>query len=138
MSDIMREIEGQEAGKQKKDFPKFGIGDTVKVFVKVVEGNKTRTQAFEGTVIAESGSGISRTFTVRKISFDVGVERIFPYHSPKISKIEVKREGHVRRAKLYYLRERVGKATKVKAKKVVKDTTKKTVRKTKKTEPANE
>ncbi|HDS08795.1 MAG TPA: 50S ribosomal protein L19 [Firmicutes bacterium] len=138
MSDIIREIEKGEAAKHKKAFPKFGIGDTVKVFVKVVEGNKTRTQAFEGTVIAENGSGISRTFTVRKISFDIGVERIFPYNSPKISKIEVKREGYVRRAKLYYLRDRVGKATKVKAKKIVKTTAKKRTRKTKKTESANE
>ena len=137
MADLVRDLEKAEMKKLAKKYPKFSIGDTVKVYVKVVEGDKTRTQAFEGTVIAEGGSGISRTFTVRKISFSIGVERIFPYYSPKISKVEVKREGQVRRAKLYYLRDRVGKATKVKAKKFTKDPAKKRKRKPRKSKKAD-
>ena len=135
MADLVRDLAKEEMKKLEKKYPKFAIGDTIKVYVKVVEGDKTRTQAFEGTVIAAGGSGISRTFTVRKISFSIGVERIFPYYSPKISKIEIKREGQVRRAKLYYLRDRVGKATKVKAKKYTKDVLKKK-RKPRKTKKA--
>ena len=90
------------------------VGNTIKIWVKIREGERERLQAFEGTVIARKGSGVSETFTVRKISFGVGVERTFPVYSPRIDKIEVVREGKVRRAKLYYLRERTGKSAKVK------------------------
>ncbi len=100
----------------KDDVPDFGPGDTVKVHVRVVEGNRTRTQVFQGVVIAIRGAGASESFTVRKLSFGVGVERSFPMHSPIIEKIEVATRGDVRRAKLYYLRDRVGKAAKVKEK----------------------
>ncbi len=98
----------------RTDLPAFNIGDTVKVFVKVKEGNKERLQAFEGTVIAKKNGSIRETFTVRRISYGVGVERTFPMHSPKIDHIDVIRQGKVRRAKLYYLRGRSGKAAKVK------------------------
>ena len=98
----------------KSEIPQFNIGDTVRVSVKIREGNKERIQAYEGTVIARKGSGISETFTVRRISYGVGVERVFPIHSPHVDKVEVIRHGRVRRAKLYYLRGRVGKAAKVK------------------------
>ncbi len=98
----------------KKDIPEFGIGDNVKVFVKVVEGSRERLQAFEGTVIARKNGSIRETFTVRRLSFGIGVERTFPLHSPKIDHIEITRKGKVRRAKLYYLRGRTGKAAKVK------------------------
>ncbi len=100
----------------RDDIPDFAPGDTVKVNVKVVEGNRERVQAFQGVVIARRGSGARASFTVRKVSFGVGVERIFPLHSPIIEKIEVVIRGDVRRAKLYYLRDRVGKAAKVKEK----------------------
>ena len=100
----------------KNDVPEFNVGDTVKVSVKVVEGNKERLQAFEGVVIARKHGGISETFKVRRVSYGVGVERTFPVHSPRVAKIEVVRRGKVRRAKLYYLRDRVGKAAKVKEK----------------------
>ena len=100
----------------KTEVPKFGIGDGVKVYVKIVEGEKERTQMFEGTVIAKHGGGISETFTVRRVSYGVGVEKTFPIHSPNVEKIVVFREAKVRRAKLYYLRSRVGKAAKVKEK----------------------
>ncbi len=100
----------------RDDIPDFAPGDTVKVNVKVVEGNRERVQAFQGVVIARRGSGARESFTVRKVSFGVGVERIFPLHSPIIEKIEVVIRGDVRRAKLYYLRDRVGKAAKVKEK----------------------
>jgi len=96
----------------------FEIGDTVRVHYRIVEGNRERIQVYEGIVIAIDNKGISKTFTVRKISFDVGVERVFPVFSPKIAKIEVVRKGKVRRAKLYYLRELKGKATKIKEKRV--------------------
>lgn len=99
-----------------KDLPDFKSGDTVKVHFRVIEGERERTQVFQGIVIARKGAGIHETFTVRKISFGVGVERIFPVHSPKISKIEVVSKGKVRRSKLYYLRERVGKSARVKEK----------------------
>ncbi|MDR2267326.1 MAG: 50S ribosomal protein L19 [Christensenellaceae bacterium] len=99
----------------KDNIPKFGIGDTVKVYVKVIEGARERLQGFEGTVIARKNGSIRETFTVRRISFGVGVERTFPLHSPKIDRIEIIRKGKVRRAKLYYLRTRTGKAAKVKA-----------------------
>ncbi|MDQ3766703.1 MAG: 50S ribosomal protein L19 [Actinomycetota bacterium] len=98
----------------KTDLPDFRPGDTVRVHVRVVEGERERVQVFEGVVIRRRGSQLSQTFTVRKISFGVGVERTFPLHSPMIAKIEVRTRGHVRRAKLYYLRSRVGKKAKVK------------------------
>jgi large subunit ribosomal protein L19 len=100
----------------KTDVPKFGIGDSVKVYIKITEGEKTRTQMFDGTVIARHGGGISETFTVRRVSYGVGVEKTFPIHSPNVENIVVYREAKVRRAKLYYLRDRVGKAAKVKEK----------------------
>ena len=100
----------------KTELPKFGIGDGVKVYIRIVECEKTRTQLFEGTVIAKKGGGISETFTVRRVAYGVGVEKTFPLHSPNVEKIVVFREAKVRRAKLYYLRDRVGKAAKVKEK----------------------
>ena len=98
----------------KENIPAFSVGDTVKVMIKVIEGDRERLQAFEGIVIARKHGGISETFTVRRISFGVGVEKTFPIHSPKVADIIVVRKGKVRRAKLYYLRERTGKAAKVK------------------------
>ena len=98
----------------KTELPQFGIGDGVKVYIRITEGEKTRTQLFEGTVIARHGGGLSETFTVRRVSYGVGVEKTFPIHSPNVEKIEVFRRAKVRRAKLYYLRSRVGKAAKVK------------------------
>lgn len=100
----------------KKDIVDFSVGDTVKVFVKVVEGDKERIQPFQGVVIARKGSGARETFMVRKISFGVGVEKIFPVYSPNINKIEVIKRGAVKRAKLYYLRSKKGKAAKIKEK----------------------
>ena len=98
----------------KAEKPAFEIGDTIRIDVKIREGERERIQAFEGTVIAKNGSGISETFTVRRVSYGVGVERVFPVHSPIVAKVELVRKGRVRRAKLYYLRDRVGKAAKVK------------------------
>ena len=98
----------------KTEIPVIEIGDTVTVQVKIREGEKERLQAFEGTVIARKGSGISVTFTVRRLSYGVGVERVFPIHSPNVASVSIVRKGRVRRAKLYYLRGRVGKASKVK------------------------
>jgi large subunit ribosomal protein L19 len=98
----------------KKDFPEFEVGDTVDVHTRIVEGDKERIQVFTGTVIARKGSGVRQNFTVRRIVAGEGVERVFPIHSPILTTIEVKRPGRARRAKLYYLRERVGKATKTK------------------------
>ncbi|MCL4443741.1 MAG: 50S ribosomal protein L19 [Actinobacteria bacterium] len=100
----------------RSDIPDFAPGDTLKVHVRVVEGGRERVQVFQGVVLKRQGSGARETFTVRKISFQVGVERIFPVHSPIISKIEVVSRGDVRRAKLYYLRDRIGKAAKIKEK----------------------
>lgn len=100
----------------RDDIPAFGPGDTLKVHVRVVEGNRQRIQVFQGVVIGRKGSGLRETFTVRKVSFGVGVERTFPVHSPIVDKIEVATRGDVRRAKLYYLRGRVGKAAKIKEK----------------------
>ncbi|MBR5088736.1 MAG: 50S ribosomal protein L19 [Ruminiclostridium sp.] len=100
----------------KSEIPAFGVGDTVKVHVKITEGDKSRIQIFEGTVIAKKHGGISESFTVRRVAHGCGIERVFPIHSPSVDKIEVVRTGVVRRAKLYYLRDRVGKAAKVKAK----------------------
>ena len=99
----------------KKEIPEFAVGDTVKVMVKVIEGDRERLQAFEGIVIARKNGGISETFTVRRTSYGVGVERVFPINSPFVEKVDVIRAGKVRRAKLFYLRERTGKAAKVKA-----------------------
>jgi large subunit ribosomal protein L19 len=104
----------------KADIPDFGPGDTVKVHVRVVEGNKERVQVFQGHVIGRSGDGVRETFKVRKISYGVGVERTFPLHSPTIAMIEVATRGDVRRAKLYYLRDLQGKAAKIKEKRVTK------------------
>ena len=98
----------------KENVPQFNVGDTIKVHVQIKEGDKSRIQVFEGTVIARKGSGISETFTVRRVSYGVGVERVFPIHSPNVAKVETVRHGRVRRSKLYYLRDRVGKAAKVK------------------------
>ena len=98
----------------KQELPQFEIGDTVKVSVNIREGERERIQIFEGTVIARKGSGIAETFTVRRVSYGVGVERVFPIHSPNVKEVSIVRKGHVRRAKLYYLRDRVGKAAKVK------------------------
>ncbi len=100
----------------KKEVPTFNIGDVVRVGVAIKEGEKERVQTFEGTVIAKKHGGVSETFTVRKISNGIGVERIFPMHSPHVKSVDVVRKGKVRRAKLYYLRDRVGKAAKVKEK----------------------
>ncbi len=100
----------------RSDIPAFGPGDTVKVHVRVVEGTKERVQVFQGAVIARQGDGLRETFTVRKVSYGVGVERTFPVHTPTVAKIEVVSRGDVRRAKLYYLRDRVGKAAKIKEK----------------------
>ena len=98
----------------KKDIPVVNVGDTVRVQVRIQEGNRERLQAFEGTVIAKKHGGISETFTVRRLSHGCGVERVFPIHSPKVASVELVRKGRVRRGKLYYLRGRVGKAAKVK------------------------
>ena len=103
-----------ESENLKKDVPEFNIGDTVKVFVKIKEGDKQRIQAYEGVVIARKNGSVRETFTVRRISYGVGVERTFPLHSPKIDRIEVVKKGEVRRAKLYYLRELSGKKAKIK------------------------
>ena len=99
----------------KQEVPAFNVGDTVRVSVNIREGDKERIQMFEGTVIARKGAGISETFTVRRVAYGVGVERVFPLHSPNVKDIVVVRKGRVRRAKLYYLRDRVGKAAKVKS-----------------------
>ena len=100
----------------KKEVPQFNIGDTVKVYQRIVEGTRVRTQIFEGTVIATKNGGISEAFTVRRVSYGVGTEKTFPIHSPNVQSVEVVRAGKVRRAKLYYLRDRVGKNAKVKEK----------------------
>lgn len=114
MSNIIDLLE-QEG--MRTDIPAFNIGDTIKVFVKVVEGNRERLQGFEGVVIARKNGGIRETFTVRRVSFGIGIERTFPVHSPKIDHIDIIRRGDVRRAKLYYLRERSGKSAKIREKK---------------------
>jgi large subunit ribosomal protein L19 len=112
----MDKIEALTNEQLKKELPVFNIGDTVRVHNRIREGNRQRIQLFEGTVIAKRGSGISETFTVRRISYGCGVEKTFPLHSPNVEKVEVIRRGKIRRAKLYYLRDRVGKASKVKEK----------------------
>ena len=113
MNDIIKKIEDAQL---KAEIPAFRVGDTVKVYAKIKEGNRERTQAFEGTVIKRQNGGVRETFTVRKFSNGIGVEKTWPLHSPLLEKIEVVRLGKVRRAKLYYLRDRVGKAAKVKEK----------------------
>ena len=111
--DSIRAIEQQQI---KQDLPEFHVGDNMKVHYRITEGNRERIQVFQGDVIRRQGESVRETFTVRKISFSIGVERTFPVHSPKIEKIEVTRKGDVRRAKLYYLRNKVGKAAKIKEK----------------------
>lgn len=111
--DLMKSITQEY---EKTDIPAFGVGDTVKVYIKIKEGNRERVQVFEGFVLKKQNGGINETFTVRKLSSGVGVEKTFPIHSPKIEKIEVVRKGSVRRAKLNYMRERTGKAAKIKTK----------------------
>ena len=111
MSEIIRSIEQAQL---RTDLPKFGIGDTVRVFVKVVEGSRERLQAFEGTVMAKRNGSVRETFTVRRVSYGIGVERTFPIHSPRVDHVEIIRHGKVRRAKLYYLRSLQGKAAKIK------------------------
>lgn len=112
----MNVIDRIEREGMRKDIPDFGPGDTVRVHVRILEGDKERIQVFEGFVIGRSGGGLRETFRVRKMSYGIGVERIFPVHSPRLDKIEVIRRGRVRRAKLYYLRDRKGKAAQVKEK----------------------
>ena len=111
MNEILRAIEAEQ---MRNDLPEFHVGDTVKLHVKVKEGNRERIQMFEGTVIKRQNGGLRETFTVRRLAYGVGVERTFPVNSPIIEKMEVTRRGKVRRAKLFYLRDRVGKAAKVK------------------------
>ena len=111
MSEIIRSIEQSQL---RTDLTSFNIGDTVRVFVKVVEGNRERLQAFEGVVMAKRNGSSRETFTVRRMSYGIGVERTFPMHSPRVDHVDVVRRGKVRRAKLYYLRERQGKAAKIK------------------------
>ena len=113
MNPIIDELEKEYTN---KELPEISVGDTVKVFVRIIEGNKERTQAFEGTVIKKHGSSINSTITVRKVFQGVGVERVFAVYSPRVEKIQVLRKGDVRRSKLYYLRERSGKATRIREK----------------------
>ncbi|MCL2265804.1 MAG: 50S ribosomal protein L19 [Treponema sp.] len=110
----MNEIQAIEAAQMKPEVDQFKVGDTVKVHFKIVEGKTERVQIYEGLVIAMKNSKVGKTFTVRKISYGVGVERVFPIHSPRIVKVEVVRPGKVRRAKLYYIREKIGKGAKIK------------------------
>ena len=112
----MKKIKDLEAKYMKKDVPQFSIGDTVSVYVRIKEEGKTRTQVFEGIVIRKKGTGVHSMFTVRRISYGEGVERTFPVHSPSVQKVEVKKKGIVRRAKLYYLRDRKGKKSKLEEK----------------------
>lgn len=111
MSNIISQLEKEQL---KQEVPVFGIGDTVRVFAKIVEGSKERIQMFQGTVIKRQNGGIRETFTVRRLSYGVGVEKTWALHSPRVERVEVVRRGRIRRAKLYYLRDRVGKAAKVK------------------------
>nr|WP_212603982.1 50S ribosomal protein L19 [Entomospira nematocera] len=113
MEEIVDLIKHVESAQLKNDAENFRIGDTVRVHFKIVEGKSERVQIFEGTVIAKNNGGIQRSFTVRKLSFGVGVEKVFPLHSPRLERVELVQAGRIRRAKLYYLRDRVGKATKV-------------------------
>jgi len=113
MSGIMEKVNKAQC---RNDLPAFNVGDTLKVYSKIIEGKTERLQAFTGTVISKGGVGINESFTVRRVAFGTGIERIYPMHSPRIAKIEVQKKGDVRRAKLYYLRDRVGKAARVKDK----------------------
>ena len=117
---LIQQIEAEEIARAAKDIPEFRAGDTLRVGVKVIEGERTRVQAYEGVCIARSNKGIGSNFTVRKMSFGEGVERVFPLYSPNIDSIEVVRRGVVRRAKLYYLRGRTGKRARIAERKVVK------------------
>jgi large subunit ribosomal protein L19 len=117
---LIQQIEAEEIAKAAKDIPEFRPGDTVRVGVRVVEGERTRVQAYEGVVIARANKGIASNFTVRKISFGEGVERVFPLYSPNIDSITVVRRGVVRRAKLYYLRGRTGKRARIAERKTIK------------------
>jgi large subunit ribosomal protein L19 len=110
----MNALDHFNSSQLKTVLPEINIGDTVKVYVRIKEGERQRTQIFEGTIIIHKGGSISETFTVRRVSYGVGVERVFPIHSPNVEKVEIVRRGRVRRSKLYYLRDRVGKAAKVK------------------------
>ena len=114
----MQSLDAIDAASLRTDIPDFRAGDTVKVHVRVTEGNRTRIQVFQGVVIARQGEGIRETYTVRKVSFAVGVERTFPVHTPVVEKVEVVSRGDVRRAKLYYLRDRRGKAAKIRERRV--------------------
>lgn len=109
--DALQQLTGSQL---KTEMPEINIGDTVRVSVKIKEGDRERVQVFEGTVISRRGGGISESFTVRRVSYGVGVERVFPIHSPNVEKVDIVRRGKVRRSKLYYLRGRMGKASKVK------------------------
>ncbi|MCQ4023133.1 MULTISPECIES: 50S ribosomal protein L19 [unclassified Ruminococcus] len=111
MTEALKKI---SADSMKSEIPQFNIGDTVRISVNIREGERERIQMFEGTVIAKRGSGVAETFTVRRVSYGVGVERVFPIHSPNVKDVKIVRYGKVRRSKLYYLRDRVGKAAKVK------------------------
>jgi large subunit ribosomal protein L19 len=113
MNEIIKAVEKDQL---KTDVPEMKIGDTLKVHVKVIEGARERIQVFEGYLIARKGGGLTETITVRRVSYGIGVERVFPVHSPRIAKIEVVRSGSVRRAKLYYLRDRIGKSARIKEK----------------------
>jgi len=113
MANIMDKINSEQC---KEEVAEFNIGDTVQVHTKIIEGDTERIQVFKGIVIARKGSGVQETFTVRKVAFGNGIERVFPIHSPRVAKIEVERKGKVRRSKLYYLRDKVGKAARVKEK----------------------
>jgi large subunit ribosomal protein L19 len=115
----MQTLDALDAASKRSDIPEFRPGDTLKVHVKVIEGTRSRIQVFQGVAIRRQGDGVRETFTVRKVSFGVGVERTFPVHSPIIGKVEVDRLGDVRRAKLYYLRDLRGKAAKIKEKRAV-------------------
>ncbi len=108
--DLIKEVEREHL---KEDIPAFGPGDTVRVHVRVVEGARERTQVFEGVVLRRQGRGLRETFTVRRVTYGIGVERVFPVHSPSISRIEVVKRGRVRRARLYYLRKRTGRAARI-------------------------
>ncbi len=119
MEDLMGEIKKhyEEKIRKEKTIPKFSVGDTVKVWIRVIEGNKSRLQGFQGVVIRKKGKGIEATFTVRRVSMDVGVERIFPLYGPTVEKVDVIKKGKVRRAKIYYIRERRGKSARIKERK---------------------
>ncbi|MBM3656347.1 MAG: 50S ribosomal protein L19 [Actinobacteria bacterium] len=132
----MNVLDALDASSLRKDLPNFRPGDEIKVHVRVIEGSKSRIQVFQGLVIARQGSGVRETFTVRKISYGVGVERIFPVHAPVIEKIELVRKGEVRRSKLFYLRDLRGKAAKIRERRAADDL--EVIYSTSKTDPAEE